>query len=111
MFVALDESAIDNKTVQRTHGRAIEGQPCVLRETFLRGIRYSLLPALTTNGIVALDIFEGSVTKERFIRFLEEKCPLLNPFPAERSIVILDNCSIHHDEDIRRIIEDECGML
>ena len=22
----------------------------------------------------------------------------------------MDNCSIHHDEDIRQIIEDECGV-
>jgi transposase len=22
----------------------------------------------------------------------------------------MDNCSIHHDEEIRRLIEDECGM-
>lgn len=25
-------------------------------------------------------------------------------------MVILDNCSIHHDEDVRSLIEDECGM-
>lgn len=29
----------------------------------------------------------------------------------DRSVVIMDNCSIHHDEDIRQIIEDECGMF
>jgi transposase len=28
----------------------------------------------------------------------------------EHSVVVMDNCSIHHDEDIRQIIEDECGM-
>jgi len=28
----------------------------------------------------------------------------------ERSVVVMDNCSIHHDEDIRQIIEDECGL-
>ena len=60
LFVALDESAVDNKTVQRNYGRSMEGQPCVCRKTFLRGTRYSMLPALTTDGIVALDIFEVS---------------------------------------------------
>ena len=24
--------------------------------------------------------------------------------------MVMDNCSIHHDEDIRQIIEVECGM-
>lgn len=38
-----------------------------------------MLPALTVDGMVALDIFEGSVTKERFISFLENQivCPCL----------------------------------
>ena len=26
-----------------------------------------------------------------------------------RSVVVMDNCSTHHDEEIRQIIEDECG--
>jgi len=33
----------------------------------------------------------------------------LTPFPGPRSVVILDNCAIHHDEEIRQIIEIECG--
>jgi transposase len=71
LFVALDESAVDNKTIQRTHGWSPMGKPCVRRETFLRGVRYSMLPALSINGIIALQIFEGSVTKEKFLSFLE----------------------------------------
>ena len=35
----------------------------------------------------------------------------LNPFPMEQSVVLMDNCWIHHDEDIQAIIEQECGML
>lgn len=73
VFVALDESAVDNRTVQRSHGRSAAGTPCVQRTTFIRGTRYSILPALTTEGIVALDIFEGSVTKERFLDFFREQ--------------------------------------
>ncbi|TFK62728.1 hypothetical protein BDN72DRAFT_748698, partial [Pluteus cervinus] len=72
--------------------------------------RYSILPALTTEGIVALEIFEGSVTKDRFLTFIQDHiCPILNPYPHKRSVVLLDNCSIHHDEELRRLIEDECG--
>jgi len=46
VFVALDESAVDNQTVQRGYGRSASGTPCVRRATFLRGVRYSILPAL-----------------------------------------------------------------
>jgi transposase len=71
-FVWLDESSVDDRTNQRTHGWAALGRACVRRATFIRGQRYSILPALTSDGIVALDIFEGSVNKDKFIRFLKE---------------------------------------
>jgi transposase len=72
-FVWLDEAAVDDCTNQRTHGWAAMGQSCVCRETFIRGQRYSVLPALSADGIIALDIFEGSVNKERFVKFVEEQ--------------------------------------
>lgn len=72
-IVWLDESSVDDITNQRRRGWAAMGQACVRRDTFLRGQRYSMLPALTVDGIIALDIFEGSVTKERFLQFLEEQ--------------------------------------
>jgi len=79
VFVALDESAVDNHTIQRQYGRSLSGTPCVRRATFLRGTRYSILPALTTEGIIALDIFEGSVTKEYFLGFIKEQV-VCSPF-------------------------------
>ncbi|TDL14114.1 hypothetical protein BD410DRAFT_690978, partial [Rickenella mellea] len=72
--------------------------------------KYSILPALTLDGVVALDIFEGAVNRERFVHFLEmQLAPILNPYPLDRSVVVMDNCAIHHDEEIRRIVVDECG--
>ncbi|KAJ3503155.1 hypothetical protein NMY22_g18348 [Coprinellus aureogranulatus] len=110
LFVAIDESAVDNKTGQRGSGWAEINTRCVRRMTFLRGIRYSILPALTVDGIIALEIIEGSITKDIFLKFLREQvAPTLNPYPGKRSVVLLDNCSIHHDEDIRQLIVDECG--
>ncbi|KAF9025933.1 hypothetical protein BDZ89DRAFT_891844, partial [Hymenopellis radicata] len=54
-------------------------------------------------------IFERSINKEIFLRFIREQItPLLNPFPMKHSVVILDNCSIHHDPELRDIIES-CG--
>jgi transposase len=70
--VWLDESSVDDRTNQRTHGWAPLGAACVQRATFIRGQRYSVLPALTADGLIACDIFEGSVTKEKFVRFLNE---------------------------------------
>lgn len=73
VFIFLDESAVDNKTSQRNKGRSRRGTPCVRRATFIRGTRYSILPALSMDGIIAMDIFPGSVDRERFLQFLHEQ--------------------------------------
>ena len=69
-FVFLDESSVDDITGQRRKGWSQIGRACVHRAAFLRGQRYSILPALTVDGLIALDIFEGSVNKEKFIHFI-----------------------------------------
>lgn len=71
--VWLDESSVDDRTNQRTRGWAEVGRACVRRDIFIRGQRYSVLPAFTCDGYIALDIFEGSVNKDRFMTFLEEQ--------------------------------------
>ena len=71
--VWLDEASVDDLTNQRAAGWAAMGRACVCRAAFVRGQRYSILPALTWEGMIALDIFEGSVNKERFIQFLNEQ--------------------------------------
>ena len=37
---------------------------------FVRGKRYTILPALTLEGFVAVDVFEGSCDKKRFVDFV-----------------------------------------
>ena len=36
--------------------------------------------------------------------------PLTNPYPRPRSVLILDNCSIHHADEVRALVEDEARM-
>ena len=33
--------------------------------------------------------------------------PLTNPYPGPRSVLVLDNCNIHHSEEVRKLVEDE----
>jgi len=72
LFVFIDESAVDNRTAQRTNGWSSVGGRSVSRCAFFRGKRHSILPALSSRGIIGLEIFEGSVNKERFLQFLRE---------------------------------------
>jgi hypothetical protein len=72
-FVWLDESSVDNHTNQCMNGWAVCICPCVHWAMFIWGQQYWVLLAITSKGYIALDIFEGSVNKERFIHFLEEQ--------------------------------------
>jgi hypothetical protein len=68
-----DESAKDDRTHHRTHGYTPAGVPCVERTVWVCNQRISITPLLTLDGIVAYELFDGSVTSERFIRFLREQ--------------------------------------
>lgn len=72
MVIFLDESAKDDRTLGRKMGWSRIGTHCIQRQCFVRGQRYSILPALTLDGIIAYDIIEGPVTAEQFIKFLRE---------------------------------------
>ena len=124
----LDDSSVDDCTSQCHNGWAPLGHACVYRQTFILGRQFSVLPDLSVDGIVALDIFEGSIMKEWFIDFLKSqivsgiisyrcfndhqmKAPILTPWPGPHSVVILDNCAIHNDEYVQQIIDIECCIF
>ena len=67
-----DEASKDERTSNRRKGWSQRGARCIQRKCFVRGKRFSLLPILTLDGIIAHDIIEGSVTSERFVEFLRE---------------------------------------
>jgi hypothetical protein len=81
-----DEAAKDERTSARRKGWSERGARCVQQKCFVRGRRYSILPILTLDGIIAYDVIEGSVTGERFLQFLRElvvsflHCSIANSF-------------------------------
>lgn len=125
-FVFVDESSIDRRTTQRHYGWAQKGERAVMHGNFVRGdrwavtrrlkavqwywrilylARYSLLPALSLNGIIHLRIFEGSVNGTGFLSFITQLLDVMNPFPGPNSVLILDNCSIHKGPEVRELVE------
>jgi hypothetical protein len=69
------------------------------------------------SGICELGAFRGVSSRASgaflftFIRF--EMCLTWrldspsNPYPGPRSVLVLDNCNIHHAEKVRKLVEDE----
>lgn len=68
--------------------------------------RYSILPALSLDGILAVDIVEGSFTSKTFARFNDGLLDQMNPFPGPNSVIIMDNCRIHKSEAILDMIQE-----
>jgi len=66
--------------------------------------RYSVLPALTLDGIIALDIVEGSYNTKRFKKFVRGLLDQMNVFPGPSSVIVMDNCRIHKSKDIADMI-------
>ena len=68
-----------------------------------RGQRKSIITALCTDGVVASEITKGTVNGEAFLEFVHGSLILnMLPFDGEnpRSIVVMDNCSIHHVQPV-----------
>jgi hypothetical protein len=69
-LIFLDESAKDERTISRGYGYSEINTRAVKKVVFIRGKRYTILPALSLDGIIAVDIIEGNCTKEKFKEFV-----------------------------------------
>jgi transposase len=67
----LDEFSKDERTLHRRRGRAKKGKRAVMRGVFVRGRRVSAEGLLSLNGVVASTVVEGSMTREKYLYFLE----------------------------------------
>jgi hypothetical protein len=96
-LVFLDESGFNSKLGRRFRGFAPKGQAVRMKVKLCKAEHLSMLPAFTVDGYIACNVYRGAVSKEDYIAFLDEDLlPLCGPYPAPRSIIVMDNCSIHH---------------
>jgi transposase len=69
-MVFLDESSKDGHTIFRKYGRSMQGERPVIQVVQDRGTRYSVLPAITVDGYIAVRVVEGSVDGAEFFDFV-----------------------------------------
>jgi hypothetical protein len=72
-LIFIDESSKDERTLNRTYGYSNRGCQIKHNVIFLRGKRYTILPALSLDGYIAVDIIVGSCNKEKFKDFILSK--------------------------------------
>ena len=59
-----------------------------------------MLPAMTMNGVIYSHIKKGAYNGNEFVEWLAGLLEIMNPYPAPNSVLILDNCQIHHVEGV-----------
>jgi transposase len=100
-MVFLDETACSGRTQNRRWGWSPRGFPCRVRRMNSTSKRWSILPALSKDGYIAVDMFQGSYNAERFESFVAcHVLPRMNPWPLPRSVLVVDNVSTHRPEVI-----------
>lgn len=107
MFFWMDETGSDRCNEIRKFCYSLKGTPACTYQLRIGGKRLSAIPVMTTNGIEDVYVTTGSVNGNVIQHFIC-KCvlPLLLPFNGQntRSIVIMDNASIHHVARTQEII-------
>lgn len=112
MLVWLDESGCDRRDAVRKYGYSIRGTPICNQRLLIRGIRFTAIPVVSLDGIHDVFITEGTMNGERFAKFVKDVLsPHLMPFNClnPRSVVIMDNASIHHVHEVIDLIENQVG--
>lgn len=71
-FVTVDETSKNEHTLDRTYGRSMVGERAVIETDFVRGPRYSVGAAMTTEGYIAVKVVEGSFDALLFFDFIAE---------------------------------------
>jgi hypothetical protein len=69
--------------------------------------RYSVLPAISLDGVLHIDILrDQSWNGDSFYTFIDTlTATKMQAYPAANSVLVMDNCSIHRVQGIRELVE------
>lgn len=113
MLIFLDEVGSDKRETLRKYGYSLRGKPITATKSASRGKRVSTIAIMSTRGLLDCMSTTGTVDSYVFCDFVEKfLLPHLMPFNGinPHSVVVLDNCSIHHCETVTRMI-NQVGAL
>jgi hypothetical protein len=81
-------------------------------QSYLFSNSYSILPAISLEGVLHVDILtDKSWNGDLFYTFVDTLIAnFMNPFPLPNSVLVMDNCSIHHAQGIRDLVESRLAL-
>ncbi|PKY47937.1 hypothetical protein RhiirA4_523790 [Rhizophagus irregularis] len=88
-LIFMDKASKDERTLSHGYGYSLKNTFARKKSVFVHGTRYTILPALSLQGIIVVNIIEGSVTKEKFKEFVVSNVvSQMNSYPSEQSVLI-----------------------
>ena len=107
-LVFVDETGTDRRDTIRRTGYCRQGHPAKAQKLLVRGIHVSVIAAMSIHGILALKIVRGGVDADIYYDFMcKHLLTKLLPFDGlnDHSVIIHDNCAIHHVSEIEELLE------
>ena len=109
MLIFLDETGADRRQLLRKYGYSLRGIPLKKQTMLVRGERVSGIAFMSVNGLLDVSIVRGTTDGDVFYDFVQKHLlPQLLPFDGvnPHSVVVMDNCSVHHIQETVSMIEE-----
>ena len=114
MFIFVDETGADNRNIIRKYGYSLHGKPLQSHKMLVRGERVSAIACLSVAGLLDVKMLRGTTDGDIFYQFVQTHLlPHLMPFNGTNphSVVVLDNCTVHHVPEVVKSIEDVGSLV
>lgn len=102
-LVCIDESGADKKDGFRRYGRAPRGRVARQVTRLQRGPRYQILAAYCYDGILHSNVSQGTTDSAKFEDFIADLLLRCETYPQPKSVLVMDNASIHHSASLERL--------
>jgi hypothetical protein len=90
------ETGVNCALGDRTHGWGAKGKRIRVSRRAGRQENYSMLSAITVDGYIATRVVKGGANTATFNTFMtKDVLPQYARFPGPRSVIVMDNASIH----------------
>ena len=105
--IYIDETGY-HLNIRRSRGRARKGQIAWIETPNSRGTNITVIAAMNENGLLFSEALLGPVNTEKFSLFLCNLFLRVARMEGDKWI-IMDNCSFHHSEVVKKLFEGNPG--
>lgn len=114
LLVFIDETGADRRNLLRSHGYSIREKPLRNHTLLVRGEHVSAVACISTAGHLDVKTVKGNTDGDIFYEFVQTHLlPILQPYNGSNphSVMIMDNCSIHHVPEVVKSITDVGALV